>query len=63
MAMTAEQRAERARKAGIASGRARRETSRRIDLEAHVRAVVDNAPQLTLEQAARLRALFAGTVA
>ncbi|TWG13471.1 hypothetical protein FHX75_13515 [Micromonospora palomenae] len=50
--LTPEQRRERARKAGRAAH----------SIDAHVRAVVDRAPELTADQVAKLRAIFAPAV-
>lgn len=47
--LTPEQRTERARKAALA----------RHSLDTYVKTVVDRAPELTLEQKSRLRAIFA----
>ncbi|MEU2171186.1 hypothetical protein ACH47V_29580 [Micromonospora chersina] len=50
--LTPEQRRDRARKAGRAAH----------SLDAHIKAVVDRAPELNPEQVARLRAVFAPAV-
>lgn len=50
--LTPEQRTERARKAGRAAH----------SLDVHIRAVVDRAPELTADQVAKLRAVFAPVV-
>lgn len=66
MPLSAEQRTERARKAGRArwanatpEQRSAHGRAIRTDLDAHVRAVVDRLPELTAEQRARLAAALA----